>query len=169
MVAKTNAEIIIGEAQQDPSFFLRFVLGCDPYEKQLQIIEAVRDHRRVAVVGCNGSGKDWMSGRIMLWWQSVYYPAITVVGGPTHRQVSDIVWKEARSAYRESRFPLGGYMKQTARWETDDRNYAIGLSTDNDMNLQGFHSPNLLVIVTEAHHVDQDHIEAVKRLNPSRM
>ena len=169
MVAKTNAEIIIGEAQQDPSFFLRFVLGCDPYEKQLQIIEAVRDHRRVAVVGCNGSGKDWMSGRIMLWWQSVYYPAITVVVGPTHRQVSDIVWKEARSAFRESRFPLGGYMKQTARWETDDRHYAIGLSTDNDMNLQGFHSPNLLVIVTEAHNVDQDHIEAVKRLNPSRM
>ena len=169
MVAKTNAEIIIGEAQQDPSFFLRFVLGCDPYEKQHQIIEAVRDHRRVAVVGCNGSGKDWMSGRIMLWWQSVYYPAITVVVGPTHRQVSDIVWKEARSAFRESRFPLGGYMKQTARWETDDRHYAIGLSTDNDMNLQGFHSPNLLVIVTEAHNVDQDHIEAVKRLNPSRM
>ena len=169
MVAKTNAEIIIGEAQQDPSFFLRFVLGCDPYEKQLQIIEAVRDHRRVAVVGCNGSGKDWMSGRIMLWWQSVYYPAITVVVGPTHRQVSEIVWKEARSAFRESRFPLGGYMKQTARWETDDRHYAIGLSTDNDMNLQGFHSPNLLVIVTEAHNVDQDHIEAVKRLNPSRM
>ena len=169
MVAKTNAEIIIGEAQQDPSFFLRFVLGCDPYEKQLQIIEAVRDHRRVAVVGCNGSGKDWMSGRIMLWWQSVYYPAIPVVVGPTHRQVSDIVWKEARSAFRESRFPLGGYMKQTARWETDDRHYAIGLSTDNDMNLQGFHSPNLLVIVTEAHNVDQDHIEAVKRLNPSRM
>jgi len=60
-------------------------------------------------------------------------------------------------------------MKQTARWEIDDRHYCVGFATDNDMNIQGFHSPNLLVIITEAHNVDQAHIDAVKRLNPSRM
>ena len=130
---------------------------------------AVRDHKRVAVVGANGTGKDWMAARIMLWWQMVHHPAITVVLGPTHRQVSDIVWKEARSAYLSARMPLGGRMYQTARWELDDRHYAVGFATDDQYNIQGFHSPNLLVIITEAHNVEQSHIDAVKRLNPARM
>ena len=169
MVTTDQAQTVINEARVNHAFFWRSILGCEPYAKQLEMAEALRDNRRVAVVGCNGSGKDWMSARIMLWWQMVNYPAITVVIGPTHRQVSDIVWKEARSAYTSARFPLGGYMKQTARWEIDDRHYCVGFATDNDMNIQGFHSPNLLVIITEAHNVDQAHIDAVKRLNPSRM
>ena len=169
MVAANKAQAVSTEARNNHGFFWRSVLGCEPYDKQLEIADALRDNRRVAVVGCNGSGKDWMSARIMLWWQMVNYPAITVVIGPTHRQVSDIVWKEARSAYDNARYKLGGQMYRTARWELDDRHYAVGFATDNDMNIQGFHSPNLLVIVTEAHNVDQDHIDAVKRLNPSRI
>ena len=169
MVTANQAQTVITEAKNNHGFFWRSVLGCEPYDKQLEIADALRDNRRVAVVGCNGSGKDWMSARIMLWWQMVNYPAITVVIGPTHRQVSDIVWKEARSAYDNARYKLGGQMYRTARWELDDRHYAVGFATDNDMNIQGFHSPNLLVIVTEAHNVDQDHIDAVKRLNPSRI
>ena len=44
--------------------------------------------------------------------------------------------------------------------------FALGFSTDNPYNLQGFHSPNLLVAVTEAHAVEQQHMDALKRLNP---
>ena len=128
MVTPTDARTLIERSRDDPAFFWDSVLGAEPYPKQLEIIQALKDHQRVAVVGCNGSGKDWMSARIMLWWQSVHYPAITVVVGPTHRQVSDIVWKEARSAYLAPRFPLGGRMYQTARWEHDDRHYALGLA-----------------------------------------
>ena len=60
-------------------------------------------------------------------------------------------------------------MYRTARWEFDDRHYAVGFATDNEYNIQGFHSPNLLVILTEAHNIEQSHIDAVKRLNPARM
>ena len=169
MVTPADARTLVERSRDEPGWFFDNVLGVEPYAKQLEIVEALRDNQRVAVVGCNGSGKDWMSARIMLWWQSVHYPAITVVLGPTHRQVSDIVWKEARSSFLEPKFPLGGRMYQTARWEHDDRHYALGLAVDNDMNLQGFHSPNLLVIITEAHNVSQSHIDAVKRLNPAKI
>ena len=168
----TKAEKLFhyNESKSNPGYFWKWTLGSETvYDKQIQMVEAVRDHNRVAVVGANGTGKDWQAARIMLWWQSVYNPAITVVLGPTHRQVSDIIWKEARSAYLSPRMPLGGQMYRTARWEHDDRHYAVGFSTDNEYNIQGFHSPNLLVIVTEAHNVEQTHIEAVKRLNPARM
>jgi hypothetical protein len=60
-------------------------------------------------------------------------------------------------------------MYRTARWELDDRHYAVGFATDNEYNIQGFHSPNLLIVLTEAHNIEQSHIEACKRLNPARM
>ena len=92
-----------------------------------------------------------------------------MVIGPTHRQVLDIVWKEARSAYNTSKIPLGGRFYNTARWEFDARRYAVGFATDDQYNIQGFHSPNLLCILTEAHNLEQSHIDAVKRLNPNRV
>jgi phage terminase large subunit len=168
----THAEkrFLIDHSRADPDYFWRSVIGSSTvYAKQLEMVEAVRDHNRVAVVGANGTGKDWQSARIMLWWMATRYPAISVVIGPTHRQVSDIVWKEARSAYLSSRVALGGQMYRTARWEFDDRHYAVGFATDNEFNIQGFHSPNLLIILTEAHNIEQSHIEACKRLNPARM
>jgi phage terminase large subunit len=161
----------ISQCRHDPAYFWKWALGsATVYDKQLEMSHAVRDHPRVAVVGANGTGKDWQAARIMLWWQSVHYPAITVVLGPTHRQVSDIIWKEARSAYQSTRMELSGEMLPKApRWELDDRHYAVGFATNDEFNIQGYHSPNLLVIITEAHNVLQGHIEAIKRLNPTRM
>jgi phage terminase large subunit len=169
-LSQAEKRLLVDRAKTDPAYFWESILGCPTvYDKQLEMAEAVRDHGRVAVVGANGTGKDWQSARLMLWWLATRYPAICVVLGPTHRQVSDILWKEARSAYLSSRIPLGGQMYRTARWEFDDRHYAVGFATDNEFNIQGFHSPNLLVIITEAHNVEQAHIDAVKRLNPARM
>ena len=115
----------------------------------------------------HNTGKDWNAGRSVLWWLGTHYPAIVVVLGPTTRQVSDIVFKEARLAYSQSRVPLGGtFLQDTSRWKLSDNHYAIGFATDDAYNIQGFHSPHLYVIVTEAHNMPQEQIEAIKRLNP---
>lgn len=171
---QAHAEAIVHAAvreksRRNPAWFLRNVLGSKPYDKQEQIALALNEYSRVAVLGCNGSGKDWAAGRLMLWWQWTHDEAITIVIGPTHRQVSDIVWKEARAAFLTSRVPLGGRMHRAARWEFDDRRYAVGFATVDEFNIQGFHSPNLLCILTEAHNIEQAHVDAVKRLNPSKL
>jgi len=154
----------------DPVSWVREKLGMNPYPKQQAILQAVADHPRVAVVGANGMGKDYTSGRIVLWWQSTHKPAKTVVIGPSHRQVSDVVWRETRSAFNTARAPLLGHMlSSAARWEQGDDQFAVGFATNDPYNIQGFHSPNLLVIITEAHNVPQPHIDAIKRLNPTRM
>ena len=158
-LSQAEKRFLVDRSRSDPDYFWASILGCSTvYDKQLDMARAVRDHNRVAVVGANGTGKDWQSARVMLWWMATRYPAICVVLGPTHRQVSDIVWKEARNAYLTSRTPLGGQMFRTSRWELDDRHYAVGFATDNEYNIQGFHSPNLLVILTEAHNIEQSHI-----------
>ena len=41
------------------------------------------------------------------------------------------------------------------------------LRRSDAFSIQGFHSPNLMVVLSEAHGIPQDQIDSVKRLNPS--
>ena len=61
---------------------------------------------------------------------------------------------------------MGG-CSATSRYEAEGQGFAIGFSTNSPYNLQGFHSPNLLAVVTEAHAMDDDDMDAVLRLNPA--
>ena len=158
-----------GEWAKNPVGFVREVLGEEPYDKQEQILKAVSRFRRVSVVGCNGSGKDWAAARSVLWWMHSRSPAKAIVTGPTTRQVDDIVWNEIRAAYGQAADRLGGRMFRTSRYELDEQSFALGFATNSPYNLQGFHSPNLLVVITEAHAVREADINAIRRLNPTRL
>ena len=156
-------------ARYDPVEFVRDVLGERPYDKQVEILTAVAGSRRVSAVGCNGSGKDWAAARAVLWWVHSRSPSKAIVTGPTTRQVDDIVWNEMRAAYNRAADRLGGRMFRTARYELDEQSFALGFATNSPYSLQGFHSPNLLVVITEAHAVREMDIDAVRRLNPARL
>ena len=153
----------------DPVAFVREVLRERPYSKQVEILSAVARSRRVSVVGCNGSGKDWAAARAVLWWTQSRAPAKAIVTGPTTRQVDDIVWNEIRVAYGQAPERLGGRMFRTSRYQLDEQSFALGFATNSPYNLQGFHSPNLLVVITEAHAVREADINAIRRLNPKRL
>ena len=160
---------VLDTYRDDPVGFVEEVLGHPPpYDKQREILRTLAVQRRVSVVGANGSGKDWAAARAVLWWLATRPRAIAVVTGPTQRQVEQIVWREMRAAYKASNVPLGGRLSG-AQWNIADDRYAIGFSTNRADNLQGFHSPELLVVVTEAHAMPQDQMEALKRLYPARM
>ena len=108
--------------------------------------------------------------RAVLWWIHSRSPAKAIVTGPTSRQVDDIVWNEIRYAY--SRAPdavFPGRMFRSSRYEIDEQSFALGFATNSPYNFQGFHSPNLLVVITEAHAVREADIDAIRRLNPSRL
>ena len=158
-----------GAGTRGPVEFVQAVLGERPYDKQVAILGAVEKRRRVSVVGCNGSGKDWAAARVVLWWLESRHPAKAIVTGPTSRQVDDIVWNEIRHAFGNARRPLSGRMFRTSRYELDEESFALGFATNSPYNLQGFHSPNLLVVITEAHAVRQDDMDAIRRLNPTRL
>ncbi len=153
--------------RRDPNDFVARALGDTLYDKQREILQAASSSRRVSLCGANSTGKDYLAGRLMCWWLHSRYPAKAICLGPTFRQVNDVVWREFRTAFRNARCQLLGEMYQTPRWEMDDQHFAIGFSTDRPYLLQGFHSPNLLVIITEAHAMPVAHTDAVKRLNPA--
>ena len=162
--------VVLDQYRDDPVRFVKEVLGetGKPYAKQREMLQLLAHNRRVSVVGANGSGKDWAAARAILWWLATRVRAMVVVTGPTQRQVEEIVWRELRAAYKAARVPLGGSVSRS-RWDIGDDRFAIGFSTNKADNLQGFHSPELLVVVTEAHAMPQDQMEALKRLNPARV
>ncbi len=119
------------EAAKDPVRFVRDVLGEQPYDKQETVLKAVVRRRRVSVVGCNGSGKDWAAARVVLWWMHSRSPAKAIVTGPTTRQVDDIVWREIKYAYSGASGKLPGRMFRRSRYELDDESFALGFATDS--------------------------------------
>ena len=149
--------------------FVENVLGEEPYEKQKEILRlADSDAWRVSVVGCNGSGKDWTTARIVLWWVHRFAPAKAIVTGPTLRQVEDIVWSEIRAAHGKAADMLPGRMLKN-RYVIDKETFALGFTTDSPDKILGFHSPNLLAVITEAHAIPDDYYRAVRRLNPKKL
>ena len=106
----------------DPVGFITDVLGDagTPYSKQAEMLEALVGHRRVSVVGANGSGKDWAAARAVLWWLETRPDGKVVTLGPTQRQVDEIVWQEMREVYASASDVLSGRMLKSA-YRIDER------------------------------------------------
>lgn len=149
--------------------FVEGTLGEEPYGKQQEILRLVdSEARRISVVGCNGSGKDWTTARVVLWWVHRHSPAKAIVTGPTLRQVEDIVWNEVRFAYGKAADKFPGKMTKT-RYEIDEQTFAFGFTSNSPYKILGFHSPNLLAVITEAHAVPDEYYHAIRRLHPSKL
>jgi hypothetical protein len=73
---------VLRELREDPVRFVSEVLGETgaPYPKQAEVLAACASSRRVSVVGCNGSGKDWAAARAVLGPTGVLLP----FGDPHH-------------------------------------------------------------------------------------
>ena len=162
---------VLDRSRHDPAFFFHRVLGWTPWTKQTLIAEAVRDAilgkglKRVAVRSGNGVGKTALAARIMLWALRCFPESIVVTTAPTTRQVRELLWREARSAYHASVVPLGGvFYEGQPRWDLGPLRYAIGLSPEHTRpeRFQGFHADTVLFIVDEASGVPAAHWEAIK-------
>ena len=163
-VSLDDARLLLDRTRTDPVWFVTEVLGARPWSKQAEILQAVRDHPRVAVRSCHGAGKSFIAGQVILWFTYSFAPSIVLSTAPTWRQVEKLVWKEVRASYRRSRVPLGGNLlpKRPELQIVQDQWYAAGLSTNDPDRFQGFHEENILVVVDEAAGVPEEIFEAVE-------
>ena len=124
-------------------------------------MEAVRDHGRVAVRSCNGSGKTYVAAHVVLWWLMCFPDAMVITTAPTEHQVRDVLWREIRRAYRGHEDLIDGKLLRTSL-ELGDKHYAQGLSTDQPERFQGFHEGHILFVVDEASGVREGIFEAIE-------
>ena len=162
MIDRRQARRLITQARKDPAWFARHVLGVQPWSRQMDILNAVRDHPKVAVRSCHGIGKSFTAALVILWFLYCHPGAIVLSTAPTWRQVDKLIWKEVRAAYNRSRVPLGGKLMPSAPEIRIDADwYAAGLSTNQPDRFQGFHAEHILVVVDEAAGVPEQIFEAV--------
>lgn len=160
----SEARSIIERSARDPAWFFREILGNKPWLKQVEIMEAVRDYKEVAIRSCHGIGKDWVAARIVLWFLYSHAPALVITTGPTDRQVKGILWREIAHAHARAKFPLGGQLLTQEIRLSPDR-WAIGFTAGDDPDrFQGFHCKNVLVVIDEASGVNKSTYTAVEAI-----
>ena len=152
---------LLSRCKEDPVFFLTDVLGVDPWDKQKEIIESVRDNDNTCVASGHGVGKTFVSACTTLWFLYCHYMSRVITTAPTNRQVEHILWAEIWSLYKNSRVPLGGKLLKTAL-NLEEKWYALGLSTDDPDRFQGHHAEHLLLVMDEAPGIDAKIYEASK-------
>ena len=152
----------------DPVFFVEKVLGNPLWEKQKQILEAVRDHREVAIRSCHASGKSYVSGRIVHWYLNAYKDSVVITTAPTFRQVKEVLWREIKGSVSGKKIYPERAVLDT-KINISDQWFALGLSTDKPDQFQGFHSPHLMVLIDEASGILPEIEEAIDGLTPEKI
>ncbi|MCH8988687.1 MAG: hypothetical protein IIA92_07755 [Chloroflexi bacterium] len=150
-----------------PLEFASDILGVNLWAKQREVLGSLVEHRRVAVKSGNGLGKGFCAAVALLWFLHVHKDAAIVLStAPTFRQVRHVLWRQVHRLYRPNAQLLGGKMLDT-RWEISDDRYAMGLSAETADQFQGFHSPNMLIVVDEAEGVSDEIYEAIEAVMTS--
>jgi phage terminase large subunit len=142
------------------------MLGVKLWSKQEEVLSVLPGRRRVTVKSGNGLGKGFCAAVAILWFLYSHDPAVVLSTAPTFRQVRHILWRQIRHLYRRAEEPLGGKMLDT-RWELSEDRYALGLSADTADQFQGFHTPNMFIVVDEAEGVSDEIYEAIESVMTS--
>lgn len=82
--------------QQAPRLFFREVLGVEPWAKPVQVMNAFRDHKRVAVKSGHKVAKSHTIAGCALWFYCSFEDARGIMTSTTSRQVDQILWRELR-------------------------------------------------------------------------
>lgn len=172
--------------RNDPAGFFRDVLGVEPWSRQLSIIEAVRDHRRVAVKSGHKVSKSHTAAGIALWFYCSFDDARVIMTSTTSRQVDQILWRETRMIKARSgrcisckrKDPDGrtiktpcphsgmidGEIGDLARTglKSGDFREIVGFTAREAEAVAGISGPNLLYILDEASGIKQEIFDAIE-------
>jgi len=147
--------------------FISDILRIDLWSKQVEIVNALFEHHYVAVRSGHGVGKTLVSAAIVLTFIATRHPSIAITTAPTYKQVEMILWKHIRDIYEKSLMPqvIGGRML-AMRYELSNNHFAVGLHPDETKpeSFQGYHSPNILVILDESPGVSKTLYDASQSL-----
>jgi len=122
------------------------------WSKQREILEAVRDHPRVAIPSCHSAGKSFTMGCLTCWWLDVHPigEARVISTAPTSKQVDAVLWNEINQHH--ARIGLRGRTNKN-EWYFGRFMAGLGRKPPDHVEaaFQGLHALYLLVIFDEAY------------------
>jgi phage terminase large subunit len=157
--------------QTDPVGFARTILGVDLWRFQIELLEAIRNHRNVACAGGRKIGKDFAVAVAALWWWSSFPRAKVMILAPSAKQIDGILYLEIRQLFasagrclkcrtKDPEGPrpcphsaiLSGKVSELARTgiQSEDFRSIVGQTAVAGGGVRGFSGAKLLYIEDEA-------------------
>jgi hypothetical protein len=151
----------------DPVGFARDILGITLWSRQIEIVESVTRHKRVAVVSGHRLGKSWSLAILAIWFYCSFPKARVVIMAATDRQVNSIIWRAVRQLCRQARVPIPGYQNIKLRamaglTDLSDFSEIKGYSAKTPEAVAGIAGPSILYLVDEASGVPDEIFEAIE-------
>lgn len=152
------------EYREDPVRFAREVLGIEPWSKQREILEAVRDHKRVAVRSGHKCGKSATAAMLALWFYCSFPDARVVMTSVTARQVDAILFREVKKLRVRAKRPIDGEAGELARTGIKAADYReiVGFTAREAEAVAGISGANLLYLCDEASGIPDAIYEAIE-------
>lgn len=147
-----------------PVGFAKGTLGHSIWGIQGEIMMDVLSERRIGVKSCHASGKTFTAADLAIWWVTTYSDGICVTTAPTWTQVEKLIWGEIRNTVGSPNCKIKYPAMNATELKISEKNYAIGISTNNAARIQGFHSGRVLIILDEAPGVRPEIWEAINGL-----
>lgn len=154
--------------QQDPVAFAKDVLGeTHVWSKQVEILEAIRDHKRVAIRSGHKCSKSRTLAIAALWFYACFPDARVVCTCVTARQIDDILYREIRKLHAQSqrgRHPVDGEPRELARSgiKAADMREIVGYTAKDAEAVAGTSGANVLYLIDEASGVGDPIFEAIE-------
>lgn len=172
--------------RDDPVAFFRLILGIDPWSEQVRVLNAVRDHDRVAWKSGRRVGKSYLVAGLALWFYCSYEYARVIMTSTTARQVDSILWRALSMLRAKSgrcidcnvedpqwvKIPKPcphsalvdgdiGELARTGLKSTDELYREVwGFTAKESEAVQGLAGPRMLVIADEASGIPEPIFEA---------
>ncbi len=156
---------ILKSYEGDWNKFAREGLGVRLDRKQRRILESMQIHRRTSVRSGHAAGKDYVAAVGSLCFLYLNIPSKVINTAPTDRQVINIMMSEIGRIHRNSKINLGGDLwTHRITFSEDSDWFLLGFKTKDKKpeDWTGFHSPNLMVVVTEASGIDEVTFDAIE-------
>lgn len=165
-----NIEPLISLWQSKPEAYFEDRLAVSNlWDGERALLQAVPEailtrKKRIVVHSGHSLGKDFTCAGLVPYFLEAYGPCIVITTAPTDRQVQKIMWGEISTHYHRAPVALPGTLLSQEIKITPDC-YAIGFTTKETGaavgKFQGFHSPRVFVIASEAQAIDDTVYEQI--------
>jgi len=152
----------------DPVGFAREVIGIEPDEWQVELLDAIAapSERRISVRSGHGVGKSTAVAMAAIWHVLMRVPSKTVVTAPTSSQLFDACFAEMKNVAKRLKPPFSDLLEiKSDRIELKSQPESTFIScrtsrAEQPEALAGVHSQNVLLIADEASGVPNAVFEA---------
>jgi len=151
-----------------PGAFARDALGIELWERQLEVLRSLRDHRRTAVKSGHNVGKTFVAAAAILWFLFTRPNGRVIATAPTRPGVQDRLWREVTKLHRGARIPLGGEMLDSVLRIDNEGWSAHPLTASSADAFQGVHAEHVLIVFDEAQGIEQEFWVAAESMMGSR-